>query len=121
MVRILTKYHSKKTKCSAGHIHDSKKEAARCNELTLLQKAGQISGLKQQVRFELIPPAKYTDMPNERACVYIADFVYTQGDVIFVEDTKGFKTPEYIIKRKLFKQKYCSDRYCGALIIFKEL
>lgn len=120
-MRILSKYHSKKARCSAGHIHDSKKEAMRCNELMLLEKSGEIKSLRQQVRFELIPPAKYTDMPNERACVYIADFVYTQGDVIFVEDTKGFKTPEYIIKRKLFKQKYCSDRYCGALIIFKEL
>lgn len=118
---ILTKYHSNKTKCAAGHIHDSKKEAARCNELTMLEKSGKIKNLRQQVRFELIPPTKYTDMPNERACVYIADFVYFKDGVMFVEDTKGFKTPEYIIKRKLFKQKYCKDRYCGNLIIFKEL
>ena len=117
----MAKYHSEKARCSAGHLHDSKKEATRCNELMLLEKSGKIKNLRQQVRFELIPPAKYTGMPNERACVYIADFVYTQGDVIFVEDTKGFKTPEYIIKRKLFKQKYCKDRYCGYLIIFKEL
>lgn len=117
----MAKYHSKKAKCNQGHIHDSKKEAARCNELIMLEKSGKIKNLRQQVRFELIPPTKYTDMPNERACVYIADFVYTQGDVTFVEDTKGYKTPDYIIKRKLFKQKYCSDRYCGALIIFKEL
>ena len=120
-MRILSKYYTKKARCSAEHIKKNKKEAARCNELMLLEKSGEIKSLRQQVRFELIPPTKYTDMPNERACVYIADFVYTQGDVIFVEDTKGFKTPEYIIKRKLFKQKYCSDRYCGALIIFKEL
>lgn len=116
------KYHSKKAKCAAGHIHDSKKEATRCNELTLLQKEGQISDLEQQVRFELIPSMKYTDMPNERACVYIADFVYFKDNVMFVEDTKGFKTPEYIIKRKLFKQKYCkceSEFY--HKVIFKEL
>ena len=117
----MAKYHSQKVKCSQGHIHDSKKEAARCNELTLLQKAGQISDMKQQVKFELIPSMKYDNMPNERQCIYIADFVYFKDGVMFVEDTKGFKTPEYIIKRKLFKQKYCSDRYCGDLIIFKEL
>lgn len=117
----MVKYHSKKARCSAGHLHDSKKEAARCNELIMLEKSGEIKSLRQQVRFELIPPAKYTGMPNERGCIYIADFVYFKNDIMFVEDTKGFKTPEYIIKRKLFKQKYCSDRYCGALIIFKEL
>ena len=102
------KYHSKKAKCTAGHIHDSKKEADRCNELTMLEKSGKIKNLRQQVKFELIPSMKYTDMPNERQCIYIADFVYFKDGVMFVEDTKGFKTPEYIIKRKLFKQKYCS-------------
>ena len=117
----MAKYHSKKAKCNQGHIHDSKKEATRCNELMLLEKSGKIKNLRQQVRFELIPSMKYEDMPNERACVYIADFVYLKDDIMFVEDTKGFKTPEYIIKRKLFKQKYCKDRYYGALIIFKEL
>ena len=71
----MAKYHSKKAKCNQGHIHDSKKEAARCDELMLLEKSGKIKNLRQQVRFELIPPAKYDDMPNERACVYIADFV----------------------------------------------
>ena len=119
----MAKYHSKKARCSAGHLHDSKKEAARCNELMLLEKSGKIKNLRQQVRFELIPPAKYTDMPNERACVYIADFVYFKDGVMFVEDTKGFKTPEYIIKRKLFKQKYCkayNDDY-DCKTIFREL
>lgn len=119
---ILSKYHSNKTKCSAGHTHDSKKEAMRCNELMLLEKSGKIKNLRQQVRFELIPPVKYDDMPNERACVYIADFAYFKDGVMFVEDTKGFKTPEYIIKRKLFKQKYCKcENGLYRKVIFKEL
>lgn len=118
----MAKYHSKKAKCNQGHIHDSKKEAARCDELTMLEKSGEIKSLRQQVRFELIPPAKYTDMPNERACVYIADFAYLKDDIMFVEDTKGFKTPEYIIKRKLFKQKYCKcENELYHKVIFKEL
>lgn len=39
----------------------------------------------------------------ERACRYIADFVYTDNDtgLTVVEDTKGVRTKEYIIKRKL--------------------
>ena len=32
---------------------------------------------------------------------YIADFAYMQDGKYIVEDTKGVKTPEYVIKRKL--------------------
>lgn len=59
--------------------------------------------LRQQVRFNLIPPQRdYAGTLIERACDYIADFVYTddQGNVV-VEDTKGFRTRDYIIKHKL--------------------
>jgi len=42
----------------------------------------------------------------ERACFYIADFVYSQDRKVIVEDTKGFKTKDYIIKRKLMLHKY---------------
>ena len=37
----------------------------------------------------------------ERECNYIADFVYEQDGKTIVEDTKGFRTPDYIIKKKL--------------------
>ena len=37
----------------------------------------------------------------ERECSYIADFVYIKNGKIVVEDTKGVRTKEYIIKRKL--------------------
>lgn len=110
------KYHARKTKCTNGHIHDSSKEAARCNELHLLQKAGAISRLQIQVRYELIPARKYADMSDERSCDYIADFVYNDGENLIIEDTKGRKTKEYIIKRKLLKEKYCQK----PGIIFRE-
>lgn len=80
---------------------DSKKEANRWNELLLLQKAGIIQNLERQVKFELIPK-----QPDERPCFYIADFVYEKENQKIVEDTKGFKTKEYIIKRKLLKWKH---------------
>lgn len=86
-----------------GKKFDSKKEARRYAELITLQKSGWISGLECQKRFELIP--KQTDSEGrciERKCEYIADFTYkTQSGETVVEDTKGFRTPEYIIKRKL--------------------
>lgn len=105
----MMKYKSKKARCLAGHIHDSKKEAARCNELRLLQRAGAISDLRIQQKYELIPAQRYEGMPNERSCSYIADFTYFKDGIFVIEDTKGYKTPEYVIKRKLLKQRYCSD------------
>lgn len=104
------KYNSKKALCIRGHKHDSKKEAARCNELHLMQTAGVIKDLQIQVPMEIIPSQKFETMENERPCRYIADFTYRRDDGVFViEDTKGFKTPEYIIKRKLIKRLICID------------
>ena len=40
----------------------------------------------------------------ERPCTYVADFVYKEGGKTVVEDTKGFRTKDYIIKRKLMLQ-----------------
>lgn len=93
--------------------HASKREHYRAQELRLMERAGLISDLREQVPYVLIP-AQYGECGKdfkgrtsrvllERACSYIADFVYTDtatGQTI-VEDTKGFRTKEYIIKRKL--------------------
>lgn len=80
---------------------DSKKEASRYLELKLLEKAGQIRGLILQPSFELIPKQE-----SERAVKYIADFMYVENEETIVEDVKGMKTKEYILKRKIFKHKY---------------
>ena len=94
---------------------DSRKEARRYEELLLLQRVGKISNLKAQVPYELIP-AQYETYERygkngqrlkdgtrlvERACTYVADFVYTENGKTIVEDTKGMRTADYIIKRKL--------------------
>ena len=78
--------------------YDSKKEARRHRELLLLERANKITNLERQVKFELIPK-----QDGERACTYVADFVYTNVDTgeRVVEDTKGFKTEVYRIKKKL--------------------
>ena len=92
------KYHAQK---SGGYA--SRKEHRRANELRLMQRAGLITNLREQVSYELIPAQRGADgKVLERACNYIADFVYTDKDgKTVVEDTKGVKTKEYIIKRKL--------------------
>ena len=84
-----------------GQQFDSAKEARRFAELRLLERAGQIQNLQRQVPFVLIPKQERNGKVIERPCVYKADFVYTENGEEVVEDTKGVKTKEYIIKRKL--------------------
>ena len=103
----------------------SKKEYRRWKELCLLQRAGKITALQWQVPFELIPAQKRTvetgeryiknipargiragdpktkEVTLEQSCVYVADFVYREDGRQVVEDTKGVRTADYIIKRKL--------------------
>lgn len=108
----MSKYKSKKVTID-GITFDSKKEARRYQELKILEKANIISDLKLQVKYVLIPAQREPDVIGkrggikkgsliERECSYIADFVYTDSKgKIRVEDTKGVRTKEYIIKRKL--------------------
>lgn len=101
--------------CWEGQVFDSKKELNRWLELRLLERAGKIRGLKRQVKHELIPAQRdEAGKIIERPVTYIADFEYREyhGEdiaadmTLVVEDTKGFRTPEYIIKRKLMLYKY---------------
>ena len=100
-------------------IFDSKKEARRFFELRYLEQAHRISNLRRQVKFVLIPAQREPDTVGkrggvikgrliEREVAYIADFVYFDEEMqqTIVEDTKGIKTPEYIIKRKMLLYFY---------------
>ena len=84
-----------------GIEFDSIKECQRYCELKLMQRAGVISDLQLQVSFELIPTQRIDGKVVERAVNYVADFVYKQDGQTVVEDTKGYKTTEYIMKRKM--------------------
>lgn len=115
----MAKYGNRKTRTSDGILHDSVREANRWVLLRYLEKQGEITDLKRQVEFLLIPEqrepstevyqkGKNKGLPKEgrllehKVC-YVADFVYTDqksGERV-VEDTKGVKTKDYIIKRKL--------------------
>lgn len=111
------KYRNKKV-CVNGITFDSKLEAKRYQELEVQQTLGKISNLQRQVKYVLVPAQYEPDTVGsrggihkgkiiERECSYIADFVYTDIDGhTVVEDTKGFKTPEYIVKRKLMLERY---------------
>lgn len=107
------KYHNKKAELD-GIAFDSQKEARRYAELKLLERAGKITELELQVPFELIP-AQREYVPEgsnkrgkviERECKYIADFAYFENGFLVVEDVKGVRTPEYVMKRKLMLERH---------------
>lgn len=106
-----SKYGNKKV-VRNGITYDSQKEANRHAVLKMLERSGKISDLQHQVKFVLIPAQYEPDTVGkrggvkrgkllERECSYIADFVYTENGKQVVEDSKGFRTADYKIKRKL--------------------
>lgn len=112
------KYSNKKVEVD-GIIFDSKREAKRYQELLLLEKAGAITNLQRQVKYVLIPTQREPDTVGarggihkgeviEKECAYYADFVYfdREKQEMVVEDTKGMKTTEYIIKRKMMLYRH---------------
>ena len=91
-----SKYGNRKLTAPDGQKFDSVKEYHRWGCLRLLERAGEISNLKRQVKYELIPK-----QAGERSCSYIADFTYMENGKLVVEDVKGVKTDAYKIKKKL--------------------
>lgn len=109
-----------------GIEFQSTKEGKRYSELKLLQRAGEISDLELQKKYELIP-AQYETVETgeyykvgerkgqpkmkrtciEQSVVYIADFVYRQNGQTVVEDVKGYRDPssatyaKFVLKRKM--------------------
>lgn len=113
-----SKYKNKKVVVD-GIKFDSKKEGNRYKELKLMEKSGIISDLRLQVKFELQPSYKFNSK-TIRAINYIADFVYqiNYADVehptmlrtkTVVEDTKGYRTEVYKLKKKMFEYKYSTE------------
>lgn len=90
-----TKYRANKTSVD-GHTFDSLKEANYYNDLKLRLKCNDIKGFCLQPTFILAPGLKYK-----------ADFIVFNNDGTYdVIDVKGFKTKEYIAKKKVFEDKY---------------
>ena len=97
-----SKYGAKKTEVD-GIVFDSKKEARYYQELKLMQKGKVVDKFEMQVAYVLQegfrhPSCKRKVMP----IIYVADFVvhYRDGHTEVV-DVKGYRTSEYILKKKL--------------------
>lgn len=90
-----------------GIIFASKKEKDRYNILKMLEKEGHITCLTLQPKYLLQKGFERGDK-KIRAIYYVADFSYldvTTGNTV-VEDTKGFRTNEYLLKKKMFLYNY---------------
>ncbi len=94
----MSKYHAVRVEMD-GIKFDSVKEAKRYKQLQLLERAGEIQNLRMQVPFILFEKNKYG-----RAIKYIADFVYEENGQTIVEDTKGYKTDVYKLKRRIMAE-----------------
>jgi len=96
------KYHNQKTEYQ-GIQFDSRKEANRYQELTLMQRAGVIRSIELQPRYDLVVNA-------HKLGFYKADFRYrlVATGVVVVEDvkSKATKTAVYSLKKKLVKALY---------------
>ena len=82
-----------------GVTFASKREAARYQELLLMQKGGLIEGLECQPRYPI-------EVNGHKICTYVADFTYLERRKRILEDVKGVKTPVYRLKYKLMQACY---------------
>lgn len=100
------KFFAKKTCCHQGHVHASKREAKRCDELALLVRAGEIEDLQQQPQFWFAIDGKPLKHDNGRRVGYKADFAYVDrlSGARIVEDAKGpFRDNAWTLRKALFR------------------
>ena len=117
--RSTNKFGARKTVYN-GITFDSTVERDRYRYLYYQQQRGEISGLRLQVRFLIIPKLtriveiqlktkiRYEERVVEMASHYTADFVYREGDFYVMEDVKNAYSQEirdYPLRRKLMMQK----------------
>lgn len=103
----MNKYRNQKVTID-GITFQSLKEGGRYRVLKLLVKAKEIKDLELQKKFELQPAYTNANGKHIRAINYLADFYYYDNklECYVVEDVKGFRTKEYLLKKKMFEYKY---------------
>lgn len=112
MMFARNKYHAKKVEFY-GITFDSKKEGLYYLKLKDMERRGEITDLRLQVPYELLPAIYRDDVVHlktkdkvvkkliQRAVTYVADFVYVQDGKEVVIDAKGMRLPDYILKKKM--------------------
>lgn len=106
----MNKYRvSSKTKRTAfGIVFDSKLEMFRYIVLVSRKQEGLIGPIELQPAFLLQYAFIDETGKKHRKIEYVADFKYMDKTTkqIIIEDTKGYATPEFRLKEKLFRYKY---------------
>jgi hypothetical protein len=97
------KYRAVKAQCGAGHTHDSKREAVRCNELHILQAAGEITDLMIHPQYWFVINGRQLKHPNGRRVGYKSDFEYIENGMLVTEDVKGVIVRDWPLRRAVFK------------------
>ena len=107
------KFGAKRTTCHQGHTHDSAREAAYCNDYTLLERAGQIRNLEQQPKFFFVTAdGRRAVKDNGQPVRYKADFRFDelQKDKSWhsvVVDVKGrYRDDTWLLRRAFFRLFY---------------
>lgn len=92
------KYRAQRTVVD-GISFASKAEAKRYLELKAMETQGAIERLELQPKYPVV-------IDGKKICTYIADFRYFTPSECIVEDCKGYRTPVYLIKKKLIEALY---------------
>jgi hypothetical protein len=90
------KYNARKTRIGE-YVFDSAAEARYYQQLLLRQAAGEISGLRVHVGFQL------AGENGDTVGIYVADFTYMEAGKMRVVDVKGVRTALYRLKRNLMR------------------
>lgn len=96
------KYRAVKSQCNAGHTHDSKREAKRCDELHLLQAAREISDLVIHKQHYFVINGKQVKHANGRRVGINIDFEYTENGRKISEDVKGVIVRDWPLRSAVF-------------------
>lgn len=131
-----TKYGSRKTEY-ANILFDSTYERDRYILLKDMERHGEISGLRRQVRFVLIPKTtklvpkvlktktRYDRKVVELTAEYHCDFLYEEKGKYIIEEFKSAMTSklaDYILRRKLMVRKIYEHNAKGrSQWVFREV
>lgn len=100
------RFFARKTKCALGHTHDSQREAARCAELRVRFRAGEIENLVFHPAHEFVIGGTPVVMANGHRMKFTLDFGYIENGRMIVEDVKpknGFMSRDVPVKIALFR------------------
>lgn len=102
----MSRFFAKKATCALGHKHDSKREAARCAELQLLFRVGEIDALAYEPVWEVEIDGRAVKMGNGHTMRFTPDFSYIENGKVVYEDVKpsnGYMSRDVPVKIALFR------------------